>query len=138
MASVEDQLARLPAMSRDELRAAWRRLVSDAPCPRLSVSLLRLAVAWQLQARAHGGLSRATTTRLDQLGAGKTRTEQPRAGMRLVRSWNGVAHVVTVDEAGVIHWSGKEWRSLSEVARAITGTRWSGPAFFGLKKKVAA
>ena len=58
--------------------------------------------------------------------------------MRLVRSWNGVAHIVTVGEDGNITWSGKSWNSLSEVARAITGTRWSGPAFFGLKRKAAA
>jgi hypothetical protein len=58
--------------------------------------------------------------------------------MRLVREWQGRAHVVTVGEDQVIRWDGREWRSLSEVARAITGTRWSGPAFFGLKKKVAA
>lgn len=59
--------------------------------------------------------------------------------MRLAREWNGKLHVVTVGEDGVIRWSDGEWRSLSEVARAITGTRWSGPAFFGLKaRKVAA
>ena len=54
--------------------------------------------------------------------------------MRLIREWNGTTHVVTIGEAGAVDWSGKTWRSLSEVARAITGTRWSGPAFFGLKQ----
>ncbi|SFP85864.1 DUF2924 domain-containing protein [Sphingomonas rubra] len=58
--------------------------------------------------------------------------------MRLVREWQGQVHVVTVGDDGVICWDEREWRSLSEVARAITGTRWSGPAFFGLKKKAAA
>jgi hypothetical protein len=58
--------------------------------------------------------------------------------MRLVREWNGTANVVTVGEDRVIRWNGREWRSLSEVARAITGTRWSGPAFFGLKQKASA
>ena len=54
--------------------------------------------------------------------------------MRLVRAWNGRTHVVTIGEDRVIRWNEREWRSLSEVARAITGTRWSGPAFFGLKQ----
>jgi hypothetical protein len=58
--------------------------------------------------------------------------------MRLVREWQGVAHVVVVGDDGVIRWDGRDWRSLSEVARAITGTRWSGPAFFGLKTRAAA
>ena len=77
--------------------------------------------------------------KLEQLAAGKTRT-QPylRAGMRLVREWNGTLHVVTIGEDQVIRWDDRSWNSLSEVARAITGTRWSGPAFFGLKKKVVA
>ena len=57
--------------------------------------------------------------------------------MRLVREWNGVAHVVTVAEDGAIVWNDAGYRSLSEVARAITGTRWSGPAFFGLKRKAS-
>ena len=58
--------------------------------------------------------------------------------MRLTREWNGVLHTVTVEEDGRVQWNGRDWRSLSEVARAITGTRWSGPAFFGLKRKIAA
>lgn len=58
--------------------------------------------------------------------------------MRLVREWNGEVHVVSVADDGTVRWQDKDWRSLSEVARAITGTRWSGPAFFGLKKRVAA
>jgi hypothetical protein len=58
--------------------------------------------------------------------------------MQLVREWNGVVHVVVIGEDDVIRWNDREWRSLSEVARAITGTRWSGPSFFGLKRKIAA
>jgi hypothetical protein len=58
--------------------------------------------------------------------------------MRLVREWNGRTHIVTIGEDEVVRWNEREWRSLSAVARAITGTRWSGPAFFGLKRKAAA
>ena len=137
MASVEDQLAALPALGSPELRERWTRL-TGAPVPRISPSLLRLALAWEIQARAHGGISRLAQQRLTQIAGARTRTVPALAGMRLVRTWNGVAHVVMIGEDQVIRWNGREWRSLSEVARAITGTRWSGPAFFGLKKKVAA
>ena len=56
----------------------------------------------------------------------------------LIREWNGVVHVATVEADGTVRWNGKAWKSLSEVARTITGTRWSGPAFFGLKRKTGA
>ena len=110
----DDQIAALEALSSSELRQRWTE-VTGSVVPKVSPKLLRLALAWELQARAQGGLSRETTRELDQ---------------RL--------HVVTVGEDQVVRWDNREWRSLSEVARAITGTRWSGPAFFGLKKKVAA
>lgn len=100
--------------------------------------MLRLALAWEIQAVSYGGLSRPTTSLLDQFERGKTRTRETAPGMRLVREWNGRAHVVEVGEDKVIRWNDREWNSLSEVARAITGTRWSGPAFFGLKKRLAA
>jgi hypothetical protein len=136
MAGVEEQLAALPALGSAELKARWAAL-TGAPVPRISPSMMRLALAWEIQARALGGLSRGARQELAQLARADTRTTPARPGMRLVREWNGVAHVVMVGEDTVIRWQGQEWRSLSEVARAITGTRWSGPAFFGLKRKVA-
>lgn len=137
MASIDDQLGALCSMSSAELKDEWRRLTSS-PVPRISPSMIRLALAWEYQARAYGGLSRETTRRLDQLAAAKTKTRPATPGTRLVREWNGKAHVVMVGEDRIIRWNDREWNSLSEVARAITGTRWSGPAFFGLKQKVAA
>jgi len=134
---VEQELAALEVLSSAELRRRWAAL-TGSPVPRISPSLLRLALSWELQARALGGLTRATTQTLEQAGRGLTRTSRATAGMRLVREWQGRVHVVTIGEDQVIRWNEREWRSLSEVARAITGTRWSGPAFFGLKKKVAA
>ena len=131
------QLARLETLSPAELRTRWPE-VTGAVVPRISPKLLRLALAWELQARAYGGHTRETIRLLDQLERGLTKTARPRAGMRLVREWQGRAHVVTVGEDQVIRWNAREWRSLSEVARAITGTRWSGPAFFGLKTRKAA
>lgn len=137
MASIDDQLAGLDAMGRDALHGAWIRLTGTR-APMISNKLLRLALAWQIQASVHGGLPRTVQQKLAQMSQGKTTTSVAQPGMRLVREWNGKAHVVMIGEDGVIRWNGKDWRSLSEVARAITGTRWSGPAFFGLKKKLAA
>ncbi len=134
---VDADLRALGEMDGPALRGHWSAVVGGPP-PRVSPKLLRLALAWELQAKVHGGLSRRTQQRLDQIAGGRSRTSEARPGMRLVREWNGTVHVVVVGEDGVIRWNERDWRSLSEVARAITGTRWSGPAFFGLKKKAAA
>ncbi|WP_174291730.1 DUF2924 domain-containing protein [Sphingomonas bacterium] len=137
MSALDQRLAALPGMSSAALREAWVRATGTA-APRVSPGLLRLALAWELQAAALGSLPRGVTAALDQLERGQTTTRAPAAGMRLVREWGGKVHVVEIGEDQVIRWDGRDWRSLSEVARAITGTRWSGPAFFGLKRKVAA
>ena len=133
---VEEEVAALVTLSPAQLRERWTKL-TDAVVPKVSPKLLRLALAYELQARMYGGLSRQTQQRLAQIAAAKTQTRDVQPGMRLVREWNGTVHVVDVDESNAIHWNGRTWGSLSEVARAITGTRWSGPAFFGLKQKVA-
>jgi len=132
-----DQLAGLDDLGSAELRRCWRELTGE-PAPHVSPKLLRLALAYELQARQHGGLSRRAQQVLDQVAGGKTRTRAVRAGMRLTREWNGTLHVVTIEADQTVQWNGKAWNSLSEVARAITGTRWSGPAFFGLKQKKTA
>lgn len=137
MASLDEEVLSLELLSKAQLRDRWAKLIGH-PIPKVSAGLMRLAIAWELQARQFGGLSRKTQQRLDQLERGKTRTRPSQPGMRLVRAWNGRTHVVTIGEDQVIRWNEREWRSLSEVARAITGTRWSGPAFFGLKQKTAA
>ncbi|QNE32987.1 DUF2924 domain-containing protein [Sphingomonas sp. NBWT7] len=134
---VDAEIAALDALSSERLRQRWIVETGNAE-PRVSPKLLRLALAWEIQARRLGGHTRETTRTLDQLVRGDTPTTPPAAGMRLVREWGGRVHVVVIDEDQVVRWDGKKWNSLSEVARAITGTRWSGPAFFGLKKKVAA
>jgi len=134
---VDTALAALTTMSSARLREEWVRVTGDV-VPSVSPALLRLALAWENQARLLGGHNRATVQKLVQLAAAKTVTSPALPGMRLVREWNGVVHIVTVSEDRVIRWQDRDWNSLSEVARAITGTRWSGPAFFGIKKKVAA
>lgn len=131
---LDADLAALVTMSPAQLRKRWGE-ISRNPLPRLSPAMLRLALAYKLQAKALGGLSRTAQQRLDQAATAKTQTRSAAPGMRLVREWQGKVHVVTIGETGEVEWSGKAWRSLSEVARTITGTRWSGPAFFGLKQR---
>lgn len=134
---INTELAQLTTLSSRQLRDRWTAMALG-PIPLVSPAMLRLALAWEIQARALGGHSRATGQMLTQHMAARTSTTLAMPGMRLVREWNGVAHIVTVGEDKIIRWNEREWRSLSEVARAITGTRWSGPAFFGLKKRLAA
>ena len=135
--ALDAKLAALEDLSSSDLRAAWQRLTSEV-APRVSPKLLRHALAWELQARAHGGLPRKVQQALDQFAGAKTRTAAAGPGTRLVREWQGQVHFVTIGEDQVISWDGRTFRSLSQVAKAITGTHWSGPAFFGLKKKLAA
>lgn len=134
--SVTPDVAALETLALADLRERWKQITGTA-APRVGTGMLRLALAWELQARQQGGLTRRTSQTLDQLAGGRTRTSPARAGMRLVREWQGKAHVVEIGDDEVIRWDEREWKSLSEVARAITGTRWSGPAFFGLKKRAA-
>ncbi|PKB13364.1 Protein of unknown function (DUF2924) [Novosphingobium kunmingense] len=133
-ASLEAELAVLADASPAQLREQWLE-VTRRPLPRVSPGLLRLALAWELQARSRGGLPRRVSQKLAQIASAKTSTREVQPGMRLVREWQGKVHVVTISEDGVIQWNDRAWKSLSEVARTITGTRWSGPAFFGLKAK---
>lgn len=137
MTNIEEELNVLATLPPAQLRERWME-VTGAPLPKISARLLHLALAYELQVRATGGLSKETRQRLAQLEGRRTRTSAASPGTRLVRSWNGAVHVVTIGEDGTITWNGQRWASLSAVARAITGTRWSGPAFFGLRQKVAS
>ena len=134
------QLAALSEMDAPELRAKWRRLYRSPPPKLLRRDLLELGVAWKLQERVLGGLSAATKRQLAELARtmseksdlAKVRTITLKPGARLVRDWNGETHEILVVEDG-FQWRGKTWGSLSVIAREMTGTRWSGPRFFGLK-----
>jgi hypothetical protein len=130
---LDAELAALPAMTVADLRRRWLE-VTAGPVPRLRHSLLRMALAHELQASVYGGLSRRSAQRLAELGGAAT----PATGTKLVREWKGTLHTVIIDAHERIFWNGRHWNSLSEVARAITGTRWSGPAFFGLTTGKAA
>ncbi|MBO9400927.1 DUF2924 domain-containing protein [Shimia sp. R9_3] len=128
------QLIDLDTMDRAALIAAWSDLFSY-PAPKgISQSFLRRFLAVELQTRRHGGLSRALTNKLARGKVDKaSRPSSPslKPGGRLLREWNGVTHVVDVIEAGLV-WRDQSWRSLSAIAREITGAHWSGPRFFGL------
>jgi len=134
VAKLDDQLQELDALTKVDLEDRWAQL-TVRPVPKVSEKLLRLALAYEMQVKAFGGLPRKTRQRLDQVAAAKTETKDIRPGMRLAREFGGKVHVVSIGDNGEITWNDREWRSLSEVARAITGTRWSGPAFFGLRQK---
>ena len=126
-------LARLDTFERDALIAAWRQIVKT-PLPKgISRQLMVQILTYEAQVQQHGGLKPAVLRRLARWAAGRPQAPAPRLrpGARLVREWNGVSHVVDVTEAGLM-WRGRRYRSLSAVAHAITGTRWSGPRFFGL------
>ncbi len=130
-------LDRLAAMPAEDLRAEWARRFA-APAPSLSPDLLRQGIAYQLQEQKLGGVSRATRSLLRQVAVraskGDDRKAMPRKltpGSRLVRDWHGVGHTVTVLDDG-FEYDGQVWKSLSAIAKAITGTHWNGPRFFGL------
>lgn len=131
----------IEAMNLDDLREQWEKLSGNKPPRAMSKELLRLAVAYRLQEQEFGGLSRRTSLRLRALsngGRGKVASvpsSQLKPGAKLLREWNGKVHEVSALEDGRYAYAGKVWRSLSEIARAITGVRWSGPRFFGTKDR---
>lgn len=132
-------LDRLEELSIAELREEWARC-HGAPNPNLSSDLLSLGIAHRLQENRHGGISRETKRILLQTSRSETVASERSAsplqrkltpGTRLVRDWHGVGHSVTVLETG-FEYGGKPWRSLTAIAKAITGTHRNGPRFFGL------
>ena len=135
-----DQIAQLSKLNAKELKERWRALFGDHPIPRIGRGLMIMAMAYRLQEKQYGGLKpsaeRILARALDEHFDGKlVRTNRPvGAGTVLIRDWRGVRHRVTVDEKGVVYRD-HCYRSLSEVARAITGTRWSGPRFFGFGQR---
>lgn len=142
-ASLNEELATLAAMSSAQLKEEWQRVMGTAP-PAISPDLMERAIAYELQARRHGGLSPSTQRALDRVSRQLARTGKvspPREtrlkpGTRLSRDWHGRTHHVLVIDDGYL-FEERRYRSLSQVAVAITGTAWSGPRFFGLKRRVA-
>jgi hypothetical protein len=139
---ISAEIAALARLSMNELKIRWRDLYDTEPPPRISRGLLIRAIAYRLQEQAFGGLDPATRRLLEgaaeHLSARGRKRVAPAlrasSGTLLVREWHGAAHQVTVLDEGVVY-HGKRYGSLSEVARLITGSRWSGPLFFGLRKQ---
>ena len=138
---IQKHIEALQSLDVIALRDEWRRLKNSAP-PRLSRDLLLRAVAYELQAEAFGGLSAQALRRIsmaegkagDTLEAPECPQARLSSGARLVREWHGRTHSVEVLENGFL-FEGQTYRSLSEIARRITGSHWSGPRFFGLTRK---
>ncbi|MDX2211095.1 MAG: DUF2924 domain-containing protein [Sphingopyxis sp.] len=131
--AVRDTVAAIAAMPLAELRAEWERRYGAAPRHR-SAELLRCVLAWRVQADALGGFDTMTLKLLARDDA--PLNLPPVAGMRLAREWAGKVHEVVVLDKGIVY-AGKRWRSLSQVARHITGMSWNGPRFFGLRGTIA-
>ena len=143
-----ERIGALTELPIGELRHAWSEVWGAPPPKGARRRLLMLGIAWKWQAAVHGGLPRPLERRLAAIEAGFLRSgtvaipaptgiPRPMPGSRLVRVWKSERHTVQVTETGYL-WGGKSWTSLSAVARAITGSRRNGPAFFGLRERVAA
>jgi hypothetical protein len=147
---LQQEVAAIGDLSRAELALRWKLIYRTEPPKGVRRPLLERAIAWDIQAKVFGGLSSDTKRRLEhairnerqtvardaglvststQNGVGRRSLASP--GMRLVREWGGKTHIVEVVDSGYL-WEGAIHRSLSAIARTITGARWSGPRFFGL------
>jgi hypothetical protein len=132
-AAIEADIARLRSLALDALRRRWRGVFGRTPPAPLSKDLLGRMIAWRLQEQAFGGLNRESLTFLDGLARhGGLPRRQLKPGTVLVRDYDGQRHTVTVAADG-FNWQGTTYASLSAIARAITGTAWSGPRFFALR-----
>lgn len=131
------ELAALSHMTPVQLKAEWMR-VYKAPAPSLTANLLARGVAWRLQERAHGALAPSTLREVARMAKQLAGSESVnvtagriKPGTRLVRDWGRTSHHVTVLERGYLYRD-RHYRSLTQIARDITGAHWSGPRFFGL------
>jgi hypothetical protein len=133
-AAIEAEIAHLRSLAIDALRRHWRAMFGRRPPAGLSKDLLGRMIAWRLQERAFGGLDRESLKLLDGFARhGGLPRRQLKLGTSLVRDYQGLRHTVTVVPDG-FDWQGTTYSSLSAIARAITGTAWSGPRFFALAR----
>jgi hypothetical protein len=130
--AVSEQVTKLTDMTLAELRTEWIERYGAPPKHR-APEMLRRVLAWRIQADAFGGLDAPTVKLLSNERAPFLVVEQP--GTRLARDYAGIRHEVLVVEGGAVY-NNKQYGSLSEVARVITGQRWNGPRFFGLRREI--
>ena len=139
MIDIGREIGALADLPRAVLSKRWREFYRAAPPKGISRRMMVRAIAYEMQAKKYGGLKPAVSRQLQRIAAGLAAGEpvaikaasKLKPGARLVREWNGSTHVVEVVDDGFI-WNGERHSSLSAIARAITGARWSGPRFFGL------
>lgn len=139
---IPEQIAKLRVLSRSELLDLWQELYNKAAPPGIRREILVPFLAYRIQENAYGGLKPTALAELRRIARAldrNRRSNEPlgrpriKPGTRLFRQWRGHTHEVFVTESGY-EYRQVSYRSLSEIARRITDTRWSGPAFFGLKK----
>lgn len=136
MSRLEEELGSLASLSPAQLREKWNTMEGAVP-PSLPPALLKRLIAQRLQERRHGALPALVARELSRLATDGPSVEPVRSraalapGTRLVREWNGQTITVEVLEKG-FSFADETWRSLSEIARHVTGAHWSGPRFFGL------
>jgi Protein of unknown function (DUF2924) len=143
--ALEAEIKRLADLDLAQLRNRWRALFGNPAPPSLRRKFLARAVAYQMQVEAYGGLSNSTKRRLREIAeavrhgnpdaAGVAR--QIRPGTQMIRQWRNETHIVTAIADG-FEWNGQRYKSLSAVAKEITGTNWNGYAFFGIKRAPTA
>ena len=140
MLNLHQRIAALADMPKKQLRVEWQTIYRSEP-PGISSGMLRLGIAYRLQEKHLDGLKPATVRQLKRIAkkgrAGIASPANLKPGTRLVRSWNGQTLVVLVTDDGFV-MGDRHYRSLSEIAREVTGAHWSGPRFFGLTGKHAA
>jgi hypothetical protein len=140
-AALSRKIAELPALNKAQLLPVWRQNFDKDPPPKLRKELMVPILAYRMQERAYGGLSHSARKRLREIAASlrmdklpqRDADSGPQAGTRLIRSWHGEVHEVIAIGSGYVY-RGSTYSSLSKIAREITGTRWSGPLFFGTRK----
>ncbi len=134
------RVAAIAVMPPTAVKAEWER-VHNAPAPAISSSLLARDLAWAMQAKVHGGIDKRIERHLgrlcaanDTVVASKAKAPPPElaVGTQILREWGGKTHRVSVGGDGRYAFAGRNYRSLSAIARDITGARWSGPRFFGV------
>jgi Protein of unknown function (DUF2924) len=138
---LEQRVARISELDAAALQESWEAVFRAGPSPSLARSFMIRALAHRIQEKVLGALKLSASRILDRAAEGRSALEPQRvstrrasAGTVLIRHWRGVTHRVTVLDNDVVY-RGRRYKSLSEVARLITGTRWSGPLFFGLKRR---
>lgn len=129
---VSNAIVQIEALDRAECLDRWKGTFGRPPPKHLSPQFMKRVMIWEMQNRALGGVSARTTRCLRQIAAGKAASTTAKPGSHLVREWNGRTYQVEVKDGAYV-MDGKSWRSLSALAKHITGAHWSGPRFFGVQ-----